>query len=130
MRLLTDARLSPCCGLCERASAVGVQDLLVEKNATWASQQEYSRSHIGISAGTASGVAHAGLDTALVVLVGSASGHLHCVSSPFTKVFSDLQLHTSLGNTPGAIVLTRTLVPANVVANMRLKCVAAALLDA
>jgi hypothetical protein len=37
---------------------------------------------------------------------------------------------TSLGNTPGAIVLTRTFVPANVVANIRLRCVAAALLDA
>jgi hypothetical protein len=37
---------------------------------------------------------------------------------------------TSLGNTPGAIVLTRTFVPANVVANIRLRCVAAALLEA
>jgi hypothetical protein len=34
---------------------------------------------------------------------------------------------TSLGNTPGAMQFTRTLVCANVVASMRVKCVAAAL---
>lgn len=37
---------------------------------------------------------------------------------------------TSLGKTPGAIVFTRTLVSMKVVANMRPKCVAAALEDA
>jgi len=91
MRLLTGQLLSPRCGLCESASAIGVQDLLVEEDATWTSQQEYSRCHISVGTRTTSGVAHAGLDTALVVLVGSASGHLYRVSSTFTKVFSDLE---------------------------------------
>jgi len=40
----------------------------------------------------------------------------------------DIQELTSLGNTPGAIVLTLTPVPANVVASILPKCVAAALL--
>ena len=39
VRLLTNARLSPRCGLCESASAIGVQDLLVEEYTTWTSQQ-------------------------------------------------------------------------------------------
>lgn len=41
----------------------------------------------------------------------------------------DMVLLTSLGKTPGAMVLTRTLVPMNVVASIRLRCVAAALLE-
>jgi len=91
MRLLTDQCLSPRCGLCERASAIGVQDLLVEEDTAWTSQQEYSRSHVGVSARATSRVAHAGLDTALVVFVGSASGHLHRVSSTFTNVLFECQ---------------------------------------
>jgi hypothetical protein len=81
VRLLTNGRLSPRCRLRQGASAVRVQDLLVVKDTTWASQHEYGRSHVGVGARTARRVAHARLDTALVVFVGSASGHLDSVSS-------------------------------------------------
>jgi hypothetical protein len=78
-RLLTGRQLSPRCGLRERTSAIRVQDLLVVEYTTWSSQHEYSRGHVSVSTWATRRVAHARLDTALVVLVGFTSGHLDTV---------------------------------------------------
>jgi hypothetical protein len=77
---MTIAPLSPRGRLRKSVSAIGVEDLLIVKNASRTSQEENSCSHVSIFAGTASRVRHFRLNLALVILVRFAGCHLEIVS--------------------------------------------------
>jgi hypothetical protein len=115
-------------GLDKSVTSIRVQNLFVVEDTTRTGKEEYSGTHVEVITRASGRVRHSLVHLGLVVLARFASSHLEAVSNVARP--GNGSLHTSLGKTPGAIVLTRTLVPAKVVASIRDRCVVAALLAA
>jgi len=131
MRVTVFNKISPLLHrrLHKRAPTIRTDNLLIVEHTSRSSQKQNTRRHIAIMTSTTCWIAHARLvNLRLLITAAVSCGHLLFVSILFEAPRHRTFVHTSLGNTPGAILLTLTFVSAKVVANILVKCNEAALL--